>query len=66
MDMKALAINSHIKHAISRLKAGLRPISLNVAIHNNPKITLKIDHVGLNAEDMNVPSNRFSSRKWRD
>jgi hypothetical protein len=47
MDMKTLAINSHIKHAISRLKAGLCPISLNAAIHNNPKITLKIDKVGL-------------------
>jgi hypothetical protein len=47
MDMKALAINSPIKHAISRLKAGLCPISLNAAIHNNPKITLKIDKVGL-------------------
>jgi len=46
MAKKALACNSSLKLTISRLKASLRPISLNATINTKPKLTLKISHAG--------------------
>ncbi len=46
MTKNAFSYNSPITMSISRLKATMRPISLNATFDNNPKLTFKMDHVG--------------------
>ena len=45
MNKKAIECILRLNFANSRLKAPLRPISLNSTSNNKPKLTFKIDYV---------------------